>query len=151
METVIEPRPHYAGEVRHVIDDKNRLTIPKAWRKIGGSDFFMFPRADRQCLRIMTPAEFSRMIAKAEAATDLTTAQIGAYLRFMHASAQQASADTQGRMVLPENFCSQLDLRGEVVLSGNHGLFEVWNGPEWDRVMGHDKPLYREAAGKLEY
>ncbi|MGI9172167.1 MAG: division/cell wall cluster transcriptional repressor MraZ [Chthoniobacterales bacterium] len=137
--------------MRHVIDDKNRLTIPKAWRKIGGSDFFMLPRADRPCLRVMTPAEFSRMIAKAEASTDLTTEQIGAYLRFMHASAQQATADTQGRMVLPENFCSELELRGEVVLSGNHGLFELWNGPEWDRVVGHDKPLYREAAGKLEY
>ncbi|MBA3883125.1 MAG: MraZ N-terminal domain containing protein, partial [Chthoniobacterales bacterium] len=31
----------YAGEFRHTIDEKNRLTIPSRWRRAEGEDFII--------------------------------------------------------------------------------------------------------------
>ena len=56
----------FAGEFRHSIDEKNRITIPSRWRADDGQDFILLPEARSQNLLVMSPTEFARMNAQAE-------------------------------------------------------------------------------------
>ena len=49
------------------------------------------------------------------------------FFRQLHARAQHGAADRQGRLVLPEELCQRVGLKGEVALVGGRGRFEIWN------------------------
>ena len=66
MDTSSPAQAFYAGQFRHSIDEKNRITIPARWRRDGTEEFIILPEANNQFLLVMSPEEFSRMIAAAE-------------------------------------------------------------------------------------
>src|ERR1043166_5771582 len=110
METALPPSPRlqplFAGEFRHFIDEKNRITIPARWRRRGGADeLILLAEANHQSLLVMSPEEFSRMSAMAANAPNVSARDRRVFLRHLHSRAQHGSADRQGRLVLSEEFC----------------------------------------------
>jgi len=131
----LHPSDFYAGAFRHAIDEKNRITIRAQWRRKGaaaeGEDFIMLPGPKLQYLLVMRPDEFAEMTANAETSSTVTPSEARKFLRQVHARAQLGASDKQGRLVLPEEMCSLLGLKGEVMLVGGRGRFEVWNLQKW--------------------
>jgi MraZ protein len=137
----------YAGEFRHQIDEKNRLTIPSRWRRKSGSEeFLLVPEQNLQCLLVMAPNEFARVISSAQSAANLAPRDLRIFLRQLHARAQHAPTDKQGRLVLPDDLCRQLELKGEVALVGGPGRFEIWNRTRWKRAHQDEHPTYQHVA-----
>ena len=66
MDADPQPERFYAGDFRHSIDDKNRITIPSRWRRDRPEDFILLPEATHQFLQVMSPKEFARMSSAAE-------------------------------------------------------------------------------------
>lgn len=130
-----QPQNFYAGAFRHAIDEKNRVTIRAQWRRKGGEDkgedFIMLPGPNLQYLLVMRPEEFAQMTAEAENTSAVSPSEARKFLRQVHARAQLGASDKQGRLVLPEDMCGQLGLKGEVMLVGGRGRFEVWNLRKW--------------------
>lgn len=150
METALSSPPFYAGEFRHQIDEKNRVTIPSRWRRNGESEeFLLLPEQNAQCLLVVTPTEFARLIASAQATSHLAPRELRVFLRQLHARAEHASADKQGRLVLPNDLCRQLQLRGEVALVGGSGRFEIWNLTRWKRAHQEEHPTYQHVANLI--
>ncbi len=146
MDTDSQSQSFYAGEFRHTIDEKNRLTIPSRWRRAKGEDFIILPDAQQQYLRVMSSAEFGRVTGEAESNPALPPRDRRVFLRQLHARAQHAASDKQGRLVLPEELCRQVDLRGEVALVGGRGRFEIWNLEKWKRAQEAETPTYQHVA-----
>src|SRR5213080_3081247 len=92
----------YAGEFRHAIDEKNRITIPSRWRRDSAEEFIILPEANHQFLLVMSPEEFSRMSSAAESEPNVSARDRRVFLRQLHSRAQHGSSDRQGRLVLPE-------------------------------------------------
>ena len=137
----------YAGEFRHQIDDKNRVTIPARWRRNGAVDeFLMVPESSGQFLLVMPPNEFERVGAAAENVTGISKSGLRVFLRRLHAQAQHGAFDKQGRLLLPDELCRQLDLKGEVALVGGRGRFEVWNLARRKRAHVDEHPTYQAVA-----
>ena len=114
----------YAGEFRHQLDEKHRVTIPSRWRRSGASEeFLIVPDANAQFLLVMPPDEFARISSAAEAVPGVSPRDLRTYFRHLHARAQHGSSDKQGRLLLPDDLCKQLDLKGEVALVGGRGRF----------------------------
>src|SRR3954463_8225702 len=90
------PPPFYAGEFRHAIDEKNRITIPSRWRRDGAEEFIILPEANHQFLLVMSPEEFSRMSATAETEASVSARDRRVFLRHLHSRAQHGSSDRQG-------------------------------------------------------
>jgi DNA-binding transcriptional regulator/RsmH inhibitor MraZ len=67
MDSDSQPQKFFAGEFRHAIDEKNRITIPSRWRRSEGEDFIILPERHHQYLLVMSADEFARMSAQAEA------------------------------------------------------------------------------------
>ncbi|HWY40554.1 MAG TPA: hypothetical protein VNX27_07135 [Chthoniobacterales bacterium] len=139
----------YAGEFRHFIDEKNRITIPARWRRGSAEEFIILPEATHQFLLVMSPEEFSRMSAAAEADSTVSARDRRVFFRQLHARAQHATADKQGRLVLPEDLCQKLGLKNEVVLVGGRGRFEIWNLQKRKKAQEEETPTYQHVANVI--
>jgi MraZ protein len=139
----------YAGEFRHAIDEKNRITIPARWRRGDTEEFIVLPEATHQFLLVMSPEEFSRMSAVAEADPNVSARDRRVFFRQLHARAQHGTIDKQGRLVLPEDLCKKIGLKGEVVLVGGRGRFEIWNREKRKKAHEEETPTYQHVANVI--
>ncbi|MEP7016184.1 MAG: hypothetical protein ABI925_12145 [Verrucomicrobiota bacterium] len=153
MESAPTPSQHhrslYAGQFRHFIDEKNRITIPARWRRRGSEEFIVLPEATDQFLLVLSPEEFSRMSASAENAPNISARDRRVFLRHLHSRAQHGSADRQGRLVLPEDLCKKIGLKGEVALVGGSGRFEIWNLQRWKKAHEEETATYQHVANVI--
>ena len=139
----------YAGEFRHFIDEKNRVTIPARWRRGSAEEFIILPEATHHFLLVMSPEEFSRMSAAAESDASVSARDRRVFFRQLHARAQHATADKQGRLVLPVDLCQKVGLKGEVVLVGGRGRFEIWNLQKRKKADAEETPTYQHVANVI--
>ena len=150
MPLVSDSSVFFAGEFRHQLDDKNRVTVPSRWRRSGeGEELIMVPDPNGQCLLVMPPNEFDRVGAEAEKIDGISKRDLRVFLRRLHAQAQHGSFDKQGRLLLPDNFCKQLALKGEVALVGGRGRFEIWNYARRQRAHADEHPTYQAIANMV--
>jgi MraZ protein len=150
MSSVSANSVFYAGEFRHQIDDKNRVTIPSRWRRNGaGEELIIAPEPNGQFLLVMPPNEFERIGAAAENIGGISKRDLRIFLRRLHAQAQHGSFDKQGRLLLADEFCRELDLKGEVALVGGRGRFEIWNLARRKRAHAEEHPTYQAVANMV--
>jgi len=50
---------------------------------------------------------------------------------------------------LPEHFCKELGLKGEVALVGGRGRFEIWNLSRWKRAHEEEEATYQHVANLI--
>src|SRR5947208_4058645 len=149
MDNDSPPERFYAGEFRHNIDEKNRVTIPSRWRRNEAEEFILLPDITDQFLLVMPPEEFARMSAFVENDGGVSARDRRVFLRQLHSRAQHGVADKQGRLVLPEELCRQIGLKGEVALVGGRGRFEIWNVTRWKRADEEETPTYQHVANVI--
>ena len=149
MDADSQPERFYAGEFQHSIDEKNRITIPSRWRRNRPEEFILLPEATHEFLLVMSPMEFAKMSSTAETNDKISARDRRVFLRQLHSRAQHASADRQGRLVLPEDVCQKLELKNEVALVGNRGRFEIWNLRRWKRAHEDETPTYQHVAKEI--
>ncbi|MEI9893888.1 MAG: hypothetical protein WDN28_08285 [Chthoniobacter sp.] len=132
--------PMFMGEFCHAIDGKNRITIPSEWRPANEAtvELFLIPSTTAHCLTVMPRAALDAIRQKAAA---LPGAQRTAAYRRLGALSRQVSLDKHGRLSLPEEFCQQLKLSGNVTLSGVVETFEIWNTEEWNAAQAIQKAV----------
>ncbi|MFL6540216.1 MAG: hypothetical protein ACJ8HU_05605, partial [Chthoniobacterales bacterium] len=100
METDSQPQTFYAGNFRHSIDEKNRLTIPSRWRRGEAEEFIILPEPRGEYLLVMSPEAFAKMNADVEKNPTISAPERRVFLRQIHARSQHGGADKQGRLVL---------------------------------------------------
>lgn len=149
MDTNPPAQSFYAGEFRHTIDEKNRITIPSRWRRNQAEEFILLPDSTNQFLIAMSPEEFARMSADVENNANVTARERRVFLRQLHSRAQHGLADKQGRLVLPDELCRQVGLKGEVALIGGRGRFEIWNVTRWRKAHADETPTYQHVANVI--
>lgn len=142
-------QPFYAGQFHHSIDEKNRVTVPSRWRRNQAEEFILLPDSADQFLIAMSPEEFARMSAGVENNPDVNARERRVFLRQLHSRAQHGLADKQGRLVLPEELCRQIGLKGEVALIGGRGRFEIWNLARWKKAHAEETPTYQHVANVI--
>src|SRR5689334_17813219 len=149
MDADSQPERLYAGEFRHSIDDKNRITIPSRWRRGRPEEFILLPEATHQFLMVMPPPEFAKVSSAAETNQTVPARDRRVFLRHLHSRAQHAGADRQGRLVLPDELCQKVGLKNEVALVGNRGRFEIWNLQRWEQAHEDETATYQHVAKEI--
>src|ERR1041385_5176474 len=146
MDSIASSQTFYAGQFRHAIDEKNRITIPSRWRRKPTQEFILLPDSQDQFLLVMAPEEFARMSAAAENTATVAARERRVFLRQLHSRAQHGIADKQGRLVLPEDLCKKVGLKGEVALVCGRGRFEIWNLQRWEKAHEEETATYQHVA-----
>jgi MraZ protein len=97
----------------------------------------------------MSAEEFGRMSAQAESDPSISARDRRIFSRQLHSRAEHGASDRQGRLVLPEDLCKQLSLKGEVALVGGRGRFEIWNLQNWKRANDEETSTYQHVANVI--
>lgn len=128
-------KPFYTGLFRHALDDKNRLTIPSAWRSAHGEGdtFLATPHPDGY-VAVLPPAEVEKLHEKAsqKALTDRDAQD--AFARFFAASLA-FNFDKQGRISLTDELRHHAAIEKDAVLVGSLNKFSIYSPTQWDKLQ----------------
>src|SRR5579885_589116 len=119
-------KPFYTGLFRHTLDDKNRLTIPSAWRSAHGeTDTFLATPHPDGYIAVLPPAEVDKLYEKAsqKALTDRDAQD--AFARFFAASLA-FTFDKQGRISLTDDLRRHASIDKDAVLVGSLNKFSIY-------------------------
>jgi MraZ protein len=124
----------FLGQFQHNLDDKGRLMIPSRYRDLlAGSNAFITHGFDR-CLAVMTEDHFKQVYEQIEA-MNLTDPNARLLRRLILANAYPVEVDKIGRILVPQNLRSFLQIEGEATVVGQGAFFEVWKPADWKTQM----------------
>src|SRR5438477_10697682 len=107
----LSPHQHfYAGEFRHSIDEKNRITVPSRWRRDEAEELILLPEANHLFLLVMSPEAFAGMSSAVESNQAVSAHDRRSSWRHLPSRAQHGIADRQARVGLPEWCCRKIGL-----------------------------------------
>ena len=137
MQMSTPSKAYLAGNFRHLLDDKNRVTIPSPWRGLfaKGTSFLAIPNPGGY-VSVLPPPEADKLYEKfAQVPLSDVEGQDG--ISALMARTQAFSFDSQGRIALHETLFSFAGLGGpksEVVLVGGLNKFNIYNPTKWSQV-----------------
>jgi len=140
------PKTLYVGTYRHVLDAKNRLTIPSRWRFAGdeqADSYLALPQADH--VLVLSPIEIDRLYEKL-ASKALSDADAQSSIQKMFALAHAFGCDKQGRVGLPDQLLRDAGVDREAVLVGSLTKFALWSPDRWAH---HDSRATGESVGDI--
>jgi MraZ protein len=121
--------PTFTGEFRHKVEGKGRVTIPAKWRFEEEVEMFMIVKTAKRCVTVLTRAEMERMKAQLH---EMPADERSDLLDIFGRNLRQVTLDKGGRITIPEDFCAQLKISGEVWLSGSLDSFSIWNVTDFE-------------------
>jgi MraZ protein len=126
--------PEYTGLFRHTLDDKNRLTIPSAWRFAHGENdtFLATPHPDGY-IAVLPPAEVEKLRAKI-AAIALSDGSGQDFVARFFAQTHSLWFDKSGRMNLSPELLQHAGVTKDAVLVGSLTKFHIYTPARWEKV-----------------
>ncbi|MBP6506025.1 MAG: mraZ [Opitutaceae bacterium] len=126
--------PHYTGLFRHTLDDKNRLTIPSAWRFAHGENdtFLATPHPDGY-IAVLPPSEVEKLRAKI-AAMALSDGAGQDFVARFFAQTHSLWFDKSGRMNLSPELLQHAGVTKDAVLVGGLTKFNIYTPARWEKV-----------------
>ena len=127
-------KPFYTGRFRHTLDDKNRLTIPSAWRAAHGeSDTFLATPHPDGYIAVLPPAEMEKLHDKASN-KDLMDRDAQDALALFSASSLAFTFDKQGRIGLSDELRRHGAIDKDAVLVGSLNKFSIYSPSRWAQL-----------------
>jgi MraZ protein len=139
------------GHASATVDDKGRLKIPTAFRRIleegYGSDCFVTSVEGEKAVVYPLPVWLDILARLAKVPS--TSVAKRKYLERVNYFGQQATIDGQGRILVPTILREVAGINGEVVVLGSQDNLEIWRGDRMQRRVAED-PLTAEDYKELE-
>ena len=134
----------FIGTYDHSLDPKGRVILPRKFRDELGQDM-VFTKGIERCLYLFPLTEFATFADKLRT-LPLTERPSRDFVRVFVAGASQESADSQGRVVIPQALREYAGLTKDVVVVGQLSRIELWDKVEWERYMPAAQAAYSDAA-----
>ena len=124
------------GNVRHQLDEKDRMRIPAKYREALGSVSYILPGrkvdGNQCCLYVIPYDKFEKVYEKLDTdelyggdeKLDAATTILGA--------AEKLTEDGQGRVRLSKELCSCASIEKDLVFVGKGTYLELWSAEVWD-------------------
>ena len=140
----------FLGQFEHGIDDKNRLFLPARFRQSAKPEAFVFIQGIEPCLLLLPPAAWTAFASRLESLPLNDKSEERAVRRTLLASAAEAEADGQGRVLIPHHLKEYAAIRRDVVVIGLLHYAEVWSRENWNLYRRKAQTALRKAAPHLE-
>ncbi|HEY4494817.1 MAG TPA: division/cell wall cluster transcriptional repressor MraZ [Candidatus Paceibacterota bacterium] len=137
------------GEYRHVVDDKNRLSLPAKFRRETGKQVVITSGLD-SCLFIF-PLKSWESITERLSSSDSSMLQADnrSFNRYLLGGAVEIDVDAIGRMLIPEYLIKRAKLGKKVVIVGVRDRAEIWDEAKWDEYRADVEGKANVLAEKL--
>jgi len=126
----------YAGEFRHNLDSKRRLTVPSKWRPTGDEQqtFLAFPDP-AGCVAVYPPQMVDQLKEKISGISIGDRKGRRAMTRLL-AAADSFTFDKSGRINISDRLFQYAGIEKEVVLVGTVNFFQLWSPEKYDEYVG---------------
>lgn len=124
----------FLGQFQHNLDDKGRLMIPSRFRDLLAGDGAFITQGFDKCLMVMTESYFQQVYDRIEA-MNLADPTARLLRRLILSNAYPVEVDKVGRIVVPQNLRTFLQIEGEAIVAGQGEYFEVWKPADWNVQM----------------
>src|SRR5882762_7233723 len=126
-----EVRASYTDSFAHAFDPKGRITVPAEWRQpTFETSLFVLPSKDR-CVRVYPASWLGRLQEKVSQLKSADPQRIG--VENLATTAQTATFDTQGRIMVKEKLREGAGLKKDAMLVGRLDHFEIWDKTAWEK------------------
>ncbi|TAG28482.1 MAG: mraZ [Verrucomicrobia bacterium] len=128
-------KPIFSGSFRHTLDDKNRLTIPSAWRSLYAEEdsFLIVPLVGY--LSVLPPEE-AQGLRERVAAKSLADTKAQRDADFFFSKTLSFSFDKAGRVMLTPELLQHAGIGADkkVVLTASGNKFSIYSLADWERM-----------------
>ncbi len=135
----------FIGEYEHTLDDKKRVSLPKAFRAALGRKMVMTRGLDN-CLFVYPQKNWAKVAAKLEKLS-FAQADTRGFNRFILSGAAEVETDSAGRILIPEHQKLFAGLGKTVVFAGVSDRVEVWDAEKWS---GYKAKIEKQADSMAE-
>jgi MraZ protein len=119
------------GAFLHRINEQNRLSLPSNFREAlinrGAARLVVAKYPD--CLRAY-PEDVWQKREEGFDSLNLDNDKVSGYMRHLYSNLSDVEVDTQGRIILSDDWRKEFEIKDQVLLLGMGNLFEIWN-PEF--------------------
>lgn len=138
------------GEYEHTLDDKKRVSLPKAFRVELGKHIIITRGLDN-CLFVYSRENWNKVAAKLQ---ELSFAQADTrgFNRFLLSGAAEIEVDGSGRILIPDHQKAFAGLDKDVVFAGVSDRVEVWDKERWNtykQAIEHNADQLAEKLGAI--
>lgn len=133
------------GEYIHILDNKNRLSLPAKFRRKMGKKIVITPGLDN-CLFVFTMKEWEKISIKLSESS-LLQSDTRSFNRFMFGGAVEVDVDKIGRILIPDFLKERVNLKDKVVVIGVQSRVEIWNDKVW---ASYKKTVEKQADALAE-
>ena len=119
----------FIGEYEHTLDEKKRVSLPKAFRVALGKKMVMTRGLDN-CLFVYPKGSWEK-VAKKLQELSFAQADTRGFNRFILSGAAEVEPDGSGRILIPEHQKQFAGLQKDVVFAGVSDRVEVWDKQIW--------------------
>lgn len=128
----------YAGEFRHSLDAKKRLTIPSKWRFSGDEQalYLAFPDPSG-CITVYPPEMVAKLKEKVSQMSMGDRDGQRAILRIM-SKAETCTIDKNGRINLNDRLFTHACVDKTCVLVGTVNKFSIWSPERYETYLSGD-------------
>lgn len=137
----------FIGEYEHTLDEKKRVSLPRAYRTGLGKKMVMTRGLDN-CLFVYSRASWETVAAKLQ---ELSFAQADTrgFNRFILSGAAEVETDAAGRILIPEHQRHFAGLGKTVVFAGVSDRVEIWDAESWKQYKAGIEKKADALAEKL--
>lgn len=118
----------FTGTQTNKVDKKGRVSVPKTFRALfegeGFQGVFVFPSFRQAALEACAESFMERIVDSLEDLPMFSDEQDDLFI--IVESAQRLPFDTEGRIVIPEEFLGDVGIRDEITFVGRGRTFQMW-------------------------
>ncbi|WNJ99300.1 division/cell wall cluster transcriptional repressor MraZ [Thalassospiraceae bacterium LMO-JJ14] len=118
----------FTGTQTNKVDKKGRVSVPKTFRALfegeGFQGVFVFPSFRQPALEACAESFMERIVDSLEDLPMFSDEQDD--LSIIVESAQRLSFDTEGRIIIPEDFLGEVGIKDEITFVGRGRTFQMW-------------------------
>jgi MraZ protein len=119
----------FIGEYEHNLDEKKRISLPKAFRSALGKKVVMTRGLDN-CLFIYPRGSWEKVAEKLQSLS-FAQADTRGFNRFILSGAAEVEIDSAGRILIPDHQKEFAGLKKNVIFAGVSDRVEVWDATRW--------------------
>lgn len=125
----------YSGRFEHTLDDKNRLTIPSAWRwpHTAEEQFLAMPHPDGY-IAVLPPARVQKLLAQVSE-MKLSDREAQAVKARIFSEALSFTFDKQGRFGVSADLLRHAGIGKDAVLTGMGDTFNILSPARWTEMQ----------------
>jgi MraZ protein len=146
--------PDFSNQYNATVDDKGRVVLPSAFKKEMGDVFEKVFAVEldpyERCLNIYPLSSWEKRLALVKARLNPNDPKQSKVLDMFYQRFVKIEMSENGRLNIPNNFLAKMDIKKDVVFTGQGERIRLWDGEEFRKSMLGEEDyseLFKEFVG----